>query len=828
MADVINIKETFNAGEMDLLMLGRLSFEKYPAGCETIENWIVMPQGPLLTRPGFKWAGNAYSDAYDSLMVPFVYSMDQKYALEFSAAGVMQVWINGGQVLHNVDITDITQASQAVVTCSENAYYIAGQTVTIANVTGMTEINGTQTVVSVSGDEVTLDVDSTGFTAYASGGDISGKYQLEHPYTDFTDLKEIDIRQSKDVVYIAHGDYAPRKITRYDHDHWTIETIVFDWPPFRFQNKDDNLKIASSATAKDASTTLTVTGGNIFDDGHVGAYFKMAGGYIEITAVASATSATGTIKSVLSAGTATAAWSEGAWSDYRGYPGAVAIFEERLGWFGTETDIDDTWLSKSQDWEDHGVSDPLIASDALHYQLASDRENRITWAVAGNKLYLGTEGGYWRISGGSLDEALEADVAPQIKHEGRTGASFDRPVVSGRSILYLNRYQDALHELVFYDTQQDAGENSNLTVLSQHLTREYSLYQLSDQEVKGAIILYSIRTDGQLVGMTFLRGHNVVAWHRHITGADASDMFISQCTIPGDTQDELWVCTKRTINGATKRYIEYQVPWFLDGDAEDCFAVDCGLSYHSYFDITNISRGNPAQVTAPGHDFEAGDYVRLRDLTGDSSADDDMANLADIMYKVGTVSGDSFEILEYRDGTNIDTLDYDAFEAGGTVEQMVLTISGLDHLEGRAVSVLQDGQRGPGDLTVSSGSITLDARAAKIHIGLGYTCDGTPLPLENKPGSDTLIQGKKSRIKKMTVRLWRTLGLTIRNPELGREYPVFFTKVGEDQEVPPALFTGDMVVSFPSDQTSMPQYTLRQDAPLPACILMVNCELEVH
>jgi|GEM_PF-643964 len=68
-------------------------------------------------------------------------------------------------------ITNVTQASQAVITA--NNTLVAGQTVIINNVTGMVELNGnTYTVVSANATTVTINVNSTGFTPYISGGTI--------------------------------------------------------------------------------------------------------------------------------------------------------------------------------------------------------------------------------------------------------------------------------------------------------------------------------------------------------------------------------------------------------------------------------------------------------------------------------------------------------------------------------------------------------------------------------------------------------------------------------------------------------------------------------
>lgn len=78
-----------------------------------------------------------------------------------------------GIVTFNADktdsITDITQATQATVTATNSLS--AGNTVYITGVSGMTEINNTRAkVVSATGADFVIDLDTTGFTAYSTGG----------------------------------------------------------------------------------------------------------------------------------------------------------------------------------------------------------------------------------------------------------------------------------------------------------------------------------------------------------------------------------------------------------------------------------------------------------------------------------------------------------------------------------------------------------------------------------------------------------------------------------------------------------------------------------
>jgi hypothetical protein len=81
------------------------------------------------------------------------------------------------------------------------------------------------------------------------------------------------------------------------------------------------------------------------------------------------------------------------------------------------------------------------------------------------------------------------------------------------------------------------------------------------------------------------KGKDVIGWHRHIVGGSFSggDAVVESVVVTpsGDgTRDEVGMIVKRTINGATKRYVEFMTKMFEDGDAvEDAFFVDCGLSY---------------------------------------------------------------------------------------------------------------------------------------------------------------------------------------------------------------------------------------------------------
>ena len=101
-----------------------------------------------------------------------------------------------------VAISGITQASSAVVTVADSAFQV-GDRVIFANVEGMTEINdvvGTVTAASIT--SITVNIDSTFFTAYTTGGSVSKLIDFEAEMDPFNPY-----RQEGRKCYVSHVEF---------------------------------------------------------------------------------------------------------------------------------------------------------------------------------------------------------------------------------------------------------------------------------------------------------------------------------------------------------------------------------------------------------------------------------------------------------------------------------------------------------------------------------------------------------------------------------------------------------------------------------------------
>jgi len=181
------------------------------------------------------------------------------------------------------------------------------------------------------------------------------------------------------------------------------------------------------------------------------------------------------------------------------------------------------------------------------------------------------------------------------------------------------------------------------------------------------------------------------------------------------------------------------------------------------------------------------------------------------------------------------------FDWGGAVEQEwaffvdcgltyngppATTISGLDHLAGRTVSILADGAVVPNQAVTSEGKITLATPASIVHIGLPYVSDLEPMDLEAGALEGT-SQGKKKLIHEVSIKLYESLGGWIGPNE--NELDEIVTRTAEDRMgSPPPLFTGDYMIAFRGGYAESGRVRIRQNLPLPMTVLCMMPRLAAH
>ena len=269
-------------------------------------------------------------------------------------------------------------------------------------------------------------------------------------------------------------------------------------------------------------------------------------------------------------------------------PSVVTFFEQRLVFANTNNNPQTIWFSKNGDYTNFTVG--TADDDALIYTIASNQVNAIRYLSATRVLTIGTSGGEYVLT--ATNDGPITPTTTLIRKYSNYGSAQVEPVQVADVTLFAQRGARKLREFRYAGEVNTAGYQApDMTILAEHITetgiKEMSLQQEPDN------VVWCVLENGKFVGMTYRREENVIAWHEHlIGGAFGSDAFghvESVATRPGDlNEDDTYLVVKRTIGGATKRYIEYFSSFDFGSDVEDAFFVDSGLSY-SGSSVTSIS-----------------------------------------------------------------------------------------------------------------------------------------------------------------------------------------------------------------------------------------------
>lgn len=826
------IQTSFNAGELSPEVYGRVDIAKYANGLKTLLNFICLLHGPVMRRSGMEFIATPKNVYRKLKLIPFEFSTTQAYMLEFGHL-MIRFFKDGGQILHTATITGATQASPCVITCSAGHRFVDGQKVTITGVVGMTELNGNSyTVDDPAGGPPTTTfelegINSTGYGAYVSDGEAQGIYEIESPYeaalTGDVEVLEIDTAQSADTLYIAHGNREPMTLTRSDHDDWTLEEIDFLDGPY---DQESGVDYASGLTLTPSAQTGTITitaSAAIFAATDLGRLIGMTDpgsedwGVAKVTVFTDTTHVTALVVIALGGTGAAVDFKFGAWSDDRGWPRTVTFDKDRLVWGGSANHPRGIWGSKVGIYTDNGISSPVVDDDALSLVLGAKKINAIRWIESTRRLIVGTTSAEWFLSSASGEGAI-TPTSKQATPSSHNGSSTVQPVVVGNTILYVQLHGRIVEELK-YSNADDAYGGEELTVLAEHLTRSSGIIDMAYQKMPYRIV-WCVREDGVLLGMTYYPGHQVVGWHRHVTDGNIEGVAV----IPGSGEDEIWLVVQRDIENVFVRRIERFSTSFKGLDSTEAFYVDSGLTYDGRIDIDSISRG-PDIVTATDHGFENGDVVRFR-VEDDPDDTDDLPSLNLEELIVSDKATNTFRCKD-SDGNYIDFAGYKITDTNGTrtVAKNVTVISGLDHLEDETVSILTDGGPVP-DKTVSSGAITLDTGASVIHVGMPFVSDLETLNPEIQLRDSPTAQGALKRTTSVTLRLNDSIGGKM-GPDKDNLTDLDFVDDTVPLGQPPPLFSGDTdEESFDGPYDKNVHVFIRQSQPLPFTLLAIIANTE--
>jgi hypothetical protein len=339
------------------------------------------------------------------------------------------------------------------------------------------------------------------------------------------------------------------------NEHVVVFTATSTTTALQFRNNQDYAGKVANVSCK----LYSAEGWRSVDDNQ---WVYINGGLCRILSITDATKARAMILAPLTSDDAAAAgaWSleSQAWSSTLGWPRAILFQGGRMILAGSATFSQTVWMSESDGLINffHGVNPDDAVVLHLTQSGGNITLNQILWALPSDRLVVGTSHAEYSLVGANED-AITPTNQPTVR-QGNTLGSTDAvaPLLLSRSILMVQRQGSKVWELQF-NPQTEKFDARDVTILSSHLlASSRHLVQWAYQQ-EPINTVWSVRSDGQLLSLTYDLVENVIAWARHTLGGNGA--VESVCTLPDQNanQHQVWLLVRRTIDGQTVRHLEY-------------------------------------------------------------------------------------------------------------------------------------------------------------------------------------------------------------------------------------------------------------------------------
>lgn len=520
MARINLIQGNFSSGEITPKSRGRVDLERYLSSVATLTNFIILPQGGFYRRSGSVFASEIKDSAVKATLIPFEVSKLAAYMIE---AGNLyfRFYVNQGLLISGTPVEVVT------------------------------------------------------------------------PYLE-ADLPLLDYTQNADTLFLVHPSYQPKLLQRTSVTSFAISNFDYQDGPYMTINTNPDWKLAPSGNTGSVTITATGTGFTPFVATDVGRWVRIRHGAVwgaaKITAYTDSVTVTAQVKVTLPFGATTAQqdWRLGSWSNTTGWPSTITFHEGRLVFSCTAAEPDGVWMSESGIYNLFSPTQPDVTvtdANGLGYTLASNKVNAVQWLLSARTLLLGTFGSEWAIRSTSQSQPI-TPTNISVQQQSSFGSKKVKPCQIGSSSIYVQTSGRKLREMT-YNYVVDGWESNDISVLSEHLFRKGGGIVQACYQQEPDSVWWGVRNDGTLIGMTYLKNEKVIGFHKHIFGGSFSggQAVVESCGVipnPDGTQDQLWLIIKRTINGTTKRYVEYLDKPFLpedDADKTEMNFVDSSITY---------------------------------------------------------------------------------------------------------------------------------------------------------------------------------------------------------------------------------------------------------
>lgn len=797
----------FNAGELSPFLISRTDVGKYESGCQRLENFIILPYGGVIRRPGTQYLGKAKFQDKPCRLIGFNFSVTTNFILEFGEKYV-RFWTNA------IQVTKPTASVSVWVTA--HAYKV-GDYVT------QTSVMYYCTTAHTSG---------TFATDLAAGKWVQQNIlEVPTPYLA-SEVRDIQYCQINDLMYLTHPDHPPAKLTRKADDDWTYAEIAWSgtqgWPP----TLDENIENITLDPSASTGNITVVASADLFKPEHVGSVWvyglRRSGGnqsYVEVPL--DATSHTSSGLYVL-----------GSWE--------FVTYGSWVGEVNVQRNINGSWeplrTYKSSVIGERNVSTTGIEDKPCNL--------RIVWTTAGqagtsspnSRLSVGDSRQYgsFKITGYTNPRSVSATVIATLPSVApstlwseaafSTYQGFPRTVCLHEQRLVFGGTKRRPSS--FYGSTVDDFENSRYTSLPD-AAFNFTISSNESNPIQWMVsqqkLLIGTAGDEWAVGSTntdqAMGAGNVSARQQSSFGSTF---------LQAEVVNEVVLFSQRQAKKLRELTFNFEKDGWVAPDltilanhiagagfAETAFAQQPDAIFWTITaggHLVGMTYERDQNVVGWHRHSTVGSFESVATIYGGNDPDEIWFCCNRIINGQNAFYIERFDPnfrinFEEEDKVNYWYLD----AAKRTVSPTEITeITGLEHLEGMTVGVLGDGANQP-TRVVTAGKITIQEPAKVVLVGLPYTSVVKPMNI-NIPAQDGTSQGRKVRIHRMVVRFYKSLTCQFSSDDETWD-EIFFRDRDDLMDTPPSVFTGDREVATGTNFRTTMQMALRQNRPFPLAVL---------
>ena len=590
------LSTNFSGGELSPRLYGRPDLAKYADSVKRARDVVIMQHGGATGRPGTDYLGEVKESSKFTRLIPFVYSADDAYVLEFGDT-YMRVWkdgaLVGGGSPYEITTPYATSTLESLdYTQGADTMFLALQTIAPYRLRRFADNNWAMDAAPLDpapfaelgrmpAVTLTLSSAAVGSITATAGSSFFIEADVGRRITRFGGIAEITAYTSgTQVSATTTAAFSSASIAS---GAWRL----LDSPKATCTPSTD-VPVGATCTL-----VLDINGWRPDD---VGSFVRLNGGIVKIESYADPLNVTGVIVSELRDAIAAPpdAWSleTSVWNATNGYPRTLTLHQQRLVAAGSAAYPQTIWGSKPGIYMD--FTKGSLDDDSYSFELGSDEINPIRFLSSNRDLLALTYGGEWTLNGG-----IEKPITPtniRAVPQAKVGCAAVRPEQIDDDLYYVQRGVSAVRTMG-WNLQLGGYQSGEASTMSEHLARD-GISAISYQQSPDRMA-WLMRGDGSYLAMTASREQNV----RAITLCTPAGGGVveSMATIPEDGEDRTYMVVRRTINGTTKRYVE-RMNW----DAHQ----DCRVSKTpASATISGLSHlvGKSVSVVADGLDL--GDFT---------------------------------------------------------------------------------------------------------------------------------------------------------------------------------------------------------------------------